>query len=114
MKIVYLNLDKINVGDSLVDFGDIPDFENHLNEDQTDLISIPSFDDSPCYAVVKQLYTENDEKHISILWTNDPVPQTVKLNLLTDKNGWDRVVIVTEQELLAVRLKACCKNATPD
>jgi hypothetical protein len=104
-KIFSKNLDDVKVGDILVDFGDIPEFDECLNEDQTALTRIPIYRERPYCGIINSVFIENGVKKFTLKWEGGPVDQELTLSKSVAKAGWDRVAIFDEKGLLVLRIK---------
>ncbi|HWZ22628.1 MAG TPA: hypothetical protein VNW06_08240 [Cytophagaceae bacterium] len=98
-KIVSKNIDLLNMGDNMVDFGMAIDFYDCLSEDETELLSLPKADKLYFAKII-----DIEKGFVKIKWDVSP-PVTVSINRISLFVGWDKVAIVPEKDILFLRLK---------
>lgn len=104
-KIVSKNLTAIKIGAILVDFGyQNSDFNARLNEDNTELLSIPSCDRYLFVATVLNIFTKDNDDMLTIDW-HDVGIISFPVAQFTEDKGWNNVAIFDENSFLHLKLK---------
>ncbi|HWZ22629.1 MAG TPA: hypothetical protein VNW06_08245 [Cytophagaceae bacterium] len=106
-KVVSKNISSIKIGDTLVDFGDdATNFDECLNWDNSELLRFPTIRRQPYYSTIKNLFKDEltGEQMVTMKWSGDR-ETTFTIDKLNDNNGWGKVVIMAEKDILFFRLK---------
>jgi hypothetical protein len=108
-KVVSKNISSIKIGDILVDFGDDTiNFDDCLNNDGSELLKIPTIIRSrPYYSTIANLFKDalTGEQMVTMTWETG-YASTFQLNKLNDKNGWGKTVVMSEKDILILKIKS--------
>lgn len=113
-KVVSKNVDSIKIGDYFVDFGgnNADNFDLCLNSDESELLSLPKIKERLYYYKVLDVFFDEKTEELKITLSDLDDDYEFEVNIrtfsvlkLNDRNGWGKVAIFPEKDLLFLRLK---------